>query len=164
MSNNSLTIEQVLTRLAEHPPRIATLTKDLTSAQLCARSKPDEWSANDVLAHLRSCADVWGNYIRKILAEDRPAIRAVSPRTWMKRTNYPELEFETSFRAFTAQRADLLSVLKSLPAEAWSHTAIVTRAGKVIDRTILHYAEGLVIHEQSHVSQIEDIVNSLRRL
>jgi DinB superfamily len=162
MSNNTLTIEQVLTRLAEHPARIATLTEDLTSAQLRSRSKPDEWSANDVLAHLRSCADVWGNYIGKILAEDRPAIRAVSPRTWVKKTDYPDLEFGTSFHAFTTQRADLLSVLEALPAKAWSRAAVVTMVGKVIDRTVWDYAERLVIHERDHVSQIEHIVNSLR--
>lgn len=161
MSNHSLTIEQVLTRLAEHPQRIATLTKGLTSAQLRTRSKPDEWSANDVLAHLRSCADVWGNYIRKILAEDRPSIRAVSPRTWVKQTDYPALEFETSFRAFTAQRADLLSVLESLPPKTWSRAAFVTMVGKVIDRTVWDYAERLAIHERSHVSQIEQIINTL---
>jgi cell wall assembly regulator SMI1 len=39
MSNNTPTIEQVLTRLAEHPPRIATLTGGLKSAQLRTQSK-----------------------------------------------------------------------------------------------------------------------------
>ena len=162
MPNNTLTIEQVLTWLAEHPPRIAALTEGLTSAQLCTRLNPNDWSANDVLAHLRSCADVWGKYIRKILTEDKPAIRAVSPRTWMKKTNYPELEFGTSFRAFTTQRDDLLSVLESLPPIAWFRAATVTRVGKVMDLTVLDYAEQLVNHERSHVSQIEHIVNALR--
>lgn len=163
MSNNTLTIQQVLTRLAEHPPRIATLTEGLTSAQLRTRSKPDEWSANDVLAHLRSCADVWGNYIKKILAEDRPAIRAVSPRTWIRRTDYPELEFEPSFHVFATQRADLLAVLERLPPEAWSRAAIVTGVGKPLERTVQDYATRLVVHERSHISQIEHIVNTTRR-
>jgi hypothetical protein len=162
MSNNTLTIEQVLTRLAEHPRRIATLTNGLTSAQLSTRSKPDEWSANDVLAHLRACADVWGNYINKILSEDRPAIRAVSPRTWVKKTGYHDLDFATSFHAFTAQRADLLSILEALPPATWSRAAVVKMVGKVMDRTVWDYGERLVIHERSHVAQIEHIANTLR--
>jgi hypothetical protein len=155
-------IEQVLTRLAEHPPRIAALTKVLTAAQLRGRASPDAWSANDVLAHLRSCADVWGNYIRMILSEDRPRIRAVSPRTWIKRTDYPELEFGPSFHAFTTQRADLLAALEPLSPEAWSRAARVTMVGKIIERTVLDYATRLVIHERSHVTQIEHIVNTMR--
>jgi hypothetical protein len=162
MSNHTLTIEQVLTRLAEHPLRIATLTEGLTPAQLSAHSKSDEWSANDVLAHLRACADVWGNYIKKILSEDRPAIRAVSPRTWVKKTGYHDLDFATSFQAFTAQRGDLLSALKALPPETWSRAAVVKMVGKIMDQTVRDYAERLVIHERSHVAQIEHIANTLR--
>ena len=52
-----------------------------------------------VLAHLRACADVWGNYIRTIIAEDRPQFRAVSPRTWIKQTDYPDLAFRPSLGA-----------------------------------------------------------------
>ena len=63
MPNKSLTTERVLTLLAATPQRIAALTADLTPEELQTRPTPDEWSANEVLAHLRACADVWGNYI-----------------------------------------------------------------------------------------------------
>ena len=63
MPERSLTIEQVLIMLAETPPRIAALTAGLAPAQLRTAPNQGEWSANDVLAHLRSCADVWGNCI-----------------------------------------------------------------------------------------------------
>jgi hypothetical protein len=163
MSSKPSMIEQVLTRLTEQSSRIAVLTEGLTSAQLHTGSSPDEWSINDVLAHLRSCADVWGNYIRKILSEDRPKIRAVSPRTWIKRTDYPDLEFGSSFRAFTTQRADLLAVLESLPPEGWSRAASVTMVGKVMDRTVLDYAVRLADHEREHVKQIESIANAMHK-
>ena len=80
MPGISLTTEQILTMLAETPPRIAALTAGLAPVQL--RTKPsDEWSANDVLAHLRACADMWGNCIVAILTQDTPTLRAVNPRT-----------------------------------------------------------------------------------
>ena len=104
-----MTIQEALTLLAETPARIADLTSGLSPAQLRTRPSADEWSANDVLAHLRACADVRGGYILTMLAEDRPTLRAMSPRTWMRKTDYPELEFEASFRAFAKQRADLLA-------------------------------------------------------
>jgi hypothetical protein len=109
-----LTLEQVLTVLAETPPRLAALTASLAPAQLQTRPGPTEWSLNDVLAHLRSCADVWGDYMRMILTQDRPTIRAVNPTTWIKHTDYPQLEFRRSLRAFETQRAELLTVLEPL--------------------------------------------------
>ena len=115
MYDKPLTIEQALTLLAEAPPRLAALTAGLAPAQLQTRSSPTEWSLNDILAHLRSCADIWGGYIRKIHAEDRPTYRAVNPTTWIKQTDYPELEFRHSLRTYTAQRAELVVVLRPLP-------------------------------------------------
>ena len=91
MPSKSLTIEQILITLAQTPPRIDALTAGLAPAQLQTAPMPGEWSANDVLAHLRACADMWGSCIATIIAEDTPTIRAVNPRTWIKKTDYLEL-------------------------------------------------------------------------
>ena len=163
MSSDSLSIEEILARLAKHPARIAELCDGLTATKLRIHPDLGEWSANDVLAHLRSCADVWGGCIRLILSEDKPTIRAVNPRTWSKQTNYPELEFSTSFDTFTAQRADLLALLESLPVAVWSRMANVMGVGRPIERSIQDYAARLVIHERPHIKQIERILNTSRK-
>jgi hypothetical protein len=161
MPGRSLTPEQILILLAATPQRLAALTADLSPAQLHTRPTPDEWSANDVLAHLRACADVWGNCIVAIIAQDRPTLRAVNPRTWIKQTDYLDLEFQPSLRAFTGQRADLLAALEALPPEGWSCAATVTGAGKPLERTVLFYAQWLARHERPHIKQIERIVNTV---
>ena len=97
-----------------------------------------------------------------MIAEDTPTLRAVNPRTWIKKTDYLELEFRPSFRAFARQRADLLAVLEPLPLKAWSRAATVTGAGKVLERTVLFYAEWLARHERQHVRQVERIVNTMQ--
>ena len=163
MPSRSLTIEQVLTLLAETPPRIAALTADLSPEELHTRPNHDGWSANDVLAHLRACADVWGNCIMAMIAEDTPTLRAVNPRTWIKKTDYLERAFRPSLRSFATQRADLLAVLEPLPPEGWSRAATVTGAGKVLERTVLFYAQWLARHERQHVKQVERIVNTMHR-
>ena len=162
MPRPAVTVEQVLTLLAETPENIATITAGLTPAQLQAFPGPDEWSANDVLAHLRSCADVWGKCIRTMIDQDAPRIRAISPRSWIKRTNYRELKFRPSLRDFAAQRADLLALLTHLTPKAWSRTARVTAAGKVLTPTVLSYAERLAVHERHHMEQFARITSTLR--
>jgi hypothetical protein len=161
MPDKPLTVEQVLNVLAETPPRLAALTDGLTPAELRTAPDHDEWSATDVLAHLRSCADVWGGCIATILAEDMPAIRAVNPTTWIKSTDYPELEFRPSLQAFIAQRTDLLAVLEALPPADWSRAATVTGAGRPLERTVFSFAQRLARHERSHVKQVGRIVTSM---
>jgi len=118
--------------------------------------------ANDVLAHLRSCADVWGGCIELIIAQDMPTIRAVNPRTWIDDTDYFEQAFQPSLDAFVAQRTYLLAVLEPLAPEVWSRAAKVTGAGKPLVRTVHSCAEWLALHERPHVKQIERIVNTMR--
>ena len=162
MPSSLVTPEQVLTALAETPPRLAALTASLTAAQLKAAPAPGEWSANEALAHLRSCADMWGGSILAILAEDRPTLKAVNPRTWIRHTDYPDQEFAPSLHAFTTQRAELLAVLEPLAPADWSRSATVTGAGKPLERTVLFYARWLANHERPHIKQIQRIVNTLR--
>ncbi|MBV9786865.1 MAG: DinB family protein [Chloroflexi bacterium] len=162
MPDRSLTTEQLLTMLAAAPPRLAALTDGLASAQLHTPPAPGEWSANEVLAHMRSCADVWGNCIEMILAQDTPTIRAINPTTWIKQTDYPQQKFHSSLQAFTQQRTNLLTVLEPLIPEAWSRKATITGAGKPLVRTVRFYAQWLATHERPHIKQIERIVKTLR--
>ena len=148
--------------LAESPPRIAALTAGLAPAQLHTAPNKDEWSANDVLAHLRACADMWGECMLTMIAQDRPTLRAVNPRTWIKQTDYLEQEFQPSLRAFAAQRAKLMKVLQPLPRKGWSRTATVTGAGAVLERTVLFYARWLAVHERPHLKQIVRIASTVR--
>jgi hypothetical protein len=157
-----LPIAQLLTLLAETPPRLAALTAGLTPAQLQTNPAPTEWSANGVLAHMRSCADVWGNCIAVIIAQATPTIRAINPTTWIKQTDYLEQEFQPSLHAFAMQRTELLAILEALPHEAWSRTAMVTGAGKPLERTVHFYAQWLANHERPHLKQIARLVKPIR--
>jgi hypothetical protein len=162
MYDTPRTIEQILTMLEATPAHLADLAGGLTPTQLITPPEPGEWSARDVLAHLRACADMWGKYIGVILIDDKPTFKAVNPTSWIKKTNYRELEFHPSLQAFTIQRAELLEVLKPLAPEDWSRTAMVTGAGKPRLRTVYTYAQWLANHERSHFKQIERIVKTMQ--
>jgi len=159
LSSTFVTIEQILPALAAAPARIAEVTAGMTPAQLQAAPNPGEWSTSDVLAHLRACADVWGDCISAIIAQDRPTLRAVNPRTWIKSTDYPTQDFRSSLRAFTRQRSRLVAQLTPLALEDWSRRATVTGAGKALERTVLSYAQGMASHERPHLKQIKRIAS-----
>ena len=163
MYDTPLSIEKNLALLAAAPARLAELTNGLTSAQLLTPPEPGEWSARDVLAHLRACSDMWGKAIAVILREDHPTFKAVNPTTWIEQTNYRELEFQPSLKAFADQRAGLLAVLKALSVEDWDRAATVTGAGRPIERTVRTYAMWLANHERSHFRQMENIASAVTK-
>jgi hypothetical protein len=159
--SRTLTGERVVALLGETPQRIAELTARLSAEQLRAAPGPGEWSATDVLAHLRACADVWGQCVATIITEDQATLRAVNPLTWIERTDYRDLGFRPSFRSYFAQRADLLQLLEPLSPEGWLRTATVTGAGRALTRTVLFYGQWLAGHERTHVKQFAQIVKAV---
>ena len=156
-----LDIEGILRQLRVGPPQIEALTENLSPADLRRRLTPDEWSINDNLAHLRAASDVWGSYVARIVAEDHPSFTSVNPRARMRKTDYPELEFAPSFRAFTEQRAALLGILEPLGSEGWARTATVKVYGELFEYTVQYYGSKLARHEAVHIPQIESVVRAL---
>ena len=161
MPRTAFPIEQLLTVLTETPSRIVDATTGVPAAILHAAPN-DEWSANDVLAHLRACADVWGGNIATMLAEDKPTWRAINPRTWITRTDYLDLRFRPSLRAFTDQRTDFLALLQTMSPAGWSRTAIVLGGGRPLELTVLDFAQRLARHERPHVKQIARVVRAVQ--
>ena len=157
-----IAVEEILPMLVAAPGRIAACVAGLTEEQLHTPPSDDEWSVNDILAHMRACADQWGDSIVTILNEDHPTIRAINPRTWIKQTNYRELPFGASFRAYTEQRTELMNALQSLSPEDWSRSATVTGAGAPLERTVQGYAQRIARHERPHLKQIEEASRAVR--
>lgn len=147
-------IKEALSLLAETPLRIANLTKSIDDARLQARDDKQSWSVNDILAHLRSCADVWGDSIAAMLTENIPTLPDLHPRKWIKETNYLELPFHESFQAFIKQRERLLITLKKLSFEDWSRAATI--AGR--KHTVFTQARRMAKHEKEHCEQIESLL------
>jgi hypothetical protein len=151
----SVEIDEVVRALAAMPGYFESLARGLDDARLRLRPGEDAWSANDVLAHLRACADVWGKSIVAMIERDRPTLRYVSPRTWIRKTSYAEQPFDQSLQAYTVQRDDLVRALKALAVGDWSRGATFTGTTRGREQTILSYARRIVDHEREHGAQIE---------
>jgi hypothetical protein len=151
----------VIKLLKTTPRHFASSVRGLSDKELSWKPKAESWSVTEVLAHLRACADVWGESIMKILQQDHPTFRHVSPRTWIRKTNYLHLDFEASFPEYRKQRDELLKVLQPLSCEEWLRRANVKAATKLREETVLSYAQRLANHEAGHCAQIDRVLHAL---
>lgn len=147
-------IETYLHLLEETPQRLLKSAKSVDETRLHQRTSKELWSVNDILAHLRACADVWGDSIAAMLAEEHPTVPYRHPRQWIKKTDYLELDFRESLKAFTAQRKQLLKALKRLSLEDWSRAATIH--GR--EHTVFTQARRMALHENIHCEQIESLL------
>lgn len=149
-------IEKYLRLLEETTHRIAAASKGIDDMRLQFKHDKKSWSANDILAHLRSCSDLWTHSIYGMLAEHEPAFSDINERKWANVTRYAELPFVESFQAFSLQRENLLRVLKALPFESWERSAIIFGRR----HTVFTQARRMAKHENEHCEQIESLLRS----
>jgi hypothetical protein len=147
-------IKKYLSLLSNTSGRIMKATQGFDDLRLQYKIDKKAWSVNDILAHLRSCADVWGDSIEAMLAQDRPTFPYRHPRQWIKRTDYPDLLFQESFQVFRMQRKNLLNVLNNLSFEDWSRAAII----KHREHTVFSQTRRMALHEDMHCQQIEELL------
>ena len=163
MSGDLLPTEMILRELATAPVRLKELAAGVMPSLLERPPAADEWSAGQVLAHLRACADVWGErYMLPILQQDVPTIKAINPRTWILSTDYLQLDFQPSLLAFTKQRHRLLAVLNGLTPTDWQRGNTLIGAGKPLQQTLHLHADRMVRHERTHLKQIERTLKGLQ--
>ena len=158
-----LAVDEILAILPLTVPRLMELSDGLSSEHLHRPPEPGSWSVNDVLAHLRACNDVLGGAARRIVEEDHPAWRAMSPRRWQRTSGYHDWSFPDALTAFRRQRAELLDLLLPLPAEAWQRTASVAVPPKsVYERSVRYYGDWLASHERAHLRGLPRIIARAR--
>ena len=158
-----LEIGEILGQLAATPEQIAQLAESLDPELTTSAPDANAWSANDVLAHLRACADVWGDSIAAMLAGNQPRIEAVNPRSLFDRTGYRELTFAESLQAFVDQRVELLGTLNALPETGWAASAIFYGMGSPVERSVRSQSERMAHHERAQIDQIRHTIATLQR-
>jgi hypothetical protein len=148
-------IGDLLRLLADTPGRLEGLSRGVEDQRLHRPPRDGAWSANEILAHLRACADVWGGSIQAMIDRDHPTLRYVSPRTWIRKTSYTSQPFSESLQAYTTQRRDLLGVLGALEPADWARGATFTGTTRGREQTIRSYVQRIVAHELEPCEQFQ---------
>lgn len=111
---------------------------------------------NEILDHLRACADIWGASIALMLAESRPVRRYVSPRSRVKERRYADLEFQVSLQEYAIQRAELVERLRGLAPADWLREGTFAGGSRPKVETVRTYCQRIVDHEAEHLAHIEN--------
>jgi hypothetical protein len=119
-----------------------------TPAALEARPRPDEWSARENVAHLARHHAVFLARLRRLLAEDRPALgryRAEDDPDW---PDWAALPFDSVLERLRTLRAELIALVRSLPPQECARTGIHPTFGEL---DVAGWLEFFLLHEAHHL-------------
>lgn len=151
-------IEKHLTLLDQTPMRIAAACSDLDEIILHNSPNSQEWSATQILGHLRACEALWSFSIYAMLAYAQPMLPLLDERQWARTARYERFKFHESFQAFSLKRGELLGVLRPSPLESWTRTADM--GGRIY--TVFSQVRRMALHEDEHCQQMETLLIKMK--
>jgi hypothetical protein len=113
--------------------------------------QPGKWTARQIVAHVADCEAVAAVRYRMIAAQPGSTLTAFDQDRWANQLLYAYQPWEDALAAYAAMRRHNLHMLRALPPEAWSRSAIHEERGEnTLFRMVKHNAE----HVENHAGQV----------
>ena len=142
-----------LDRMARTPDELLDAIRDRSDAELSRRPDDKNWSAKEIVCHLR---DVEREYLERfhlVLENDDPKLYldVASNDRWPVERQYLRNDTGDAVTAFRELRDEMLALLAGLTAAQWQRGGIHPRRGRV---TIDGWVAMLAAHDDDHVDQL----------
>ncbi len=145
--------------LAATPAELRRLTGDLAEQELARPEKEGKWSAAQVLQHLADSELVWGYRLRKVLAEDRPALVGFDQDLWASRLGYASAHAGRARAMFESLRAVHLAMLEAAGEADLARFGVHAERG---EESVAHMMRLYAGHDLAHRRQLARIRTVVR--
>lgn len=152
----------LLDQLTEMPDFLRRTVLGLPREALLRMPVNDDLHLLEHLWHTRDCDPLlYGLRIRRILAEDRPALEPVDVGAWTDARAVASLEGDQAIVEFEQERAALIAELRGLSADDWNRAGVRDDGS---DISVLGIVRQLVAHDRDHRWRIAAVLRGFAGL
>jgi uncharacterized damage-inducible protein DinB len=96
------------------PQKLRDAVAGMTDDQLDAKPVPGKWSTRQVVCHIADCEIVYADRMKRVIAEDNPAMLNLDPDTFAAGLAYDQRDVEEELQLIEATRGHVGRILKTL--------------------------------------------------
>lgn len=119
-----------------------------TAEQLRARPVAGMWSPLEVVCHLADSEALFADRMKRVLAEDRPALPFADPQRYVQALAYSEREVGEEVAVLEGIRRQMGRILRAQAAAAWQRVGVHSKEG---ERTLEQLVSKAIDHLEHHV-------------
>lgn len=119
---------------------------------------PGKWSVLQITCHIADSEAVAAVRYRMIAAQPGSVLTAFDQEKWESNLQYAHQSLDEALEGFRAMRRHNMNMLRVLPFEAWSRTAVHEERG---EHTLYRMVEHNATHLENHAGQV---IEAHRRL
>lgn len=168
-------LDQRLRRLERTPEEVAATIRDRSDAALSSRPDATNWSAKEIVCHLRDIEELFMVRFQTMLAMDDPKFLvlgamppnptewgidgrvrpAIDPDRWAEERQYLRNDSGAALIAFRGRREESLAFLRKLTPEQWRRGSIHVTLGRM---TYEDWVALMAAHDDNHLDQLKRAV------
>jgi hypothetical protein len=153
------TRQQLVQKYKEGYRTVAEALEGATDAELDARPAPEKWSAREIVHHLADSEMTSAIRLRRLIAEDRPAINGYDEAEFARKLYY-DRPIAASLDAFRTARLTTAELLDRMTDAEWEREGTHTEHGRyAVQDWLKSYAD----HAHNHADQIRRARASLTK-
>jgi uncharacterized damage-inducible protein DinB len=153
-------LSELIREYAAGPKLLRDSVAEMTREELLARPVAGRWSTLEVVAHVADVEPLYADRLKRVLAENEPAILAVNPDEYAAHLAYHERDLETELALVDAVRRHMVSILSRIDPPRFERVGRHSVDGPVSARTLL---ERITNHLPHHVKFIREKREALRQ-
>jgi uncharacterized damage-inducible protein DinB len=146
------TREDHLARLARTVDDYAAAIEGASDTELSRRPDGKNWSAKEVMCHMRDIEEAFMARFQVIMAMNDPQLLPPEPDRWAAERQYLRNDTAEALAAFRKRRAESLQFLHGLGADQWKRGGTHATRGRM---TLDDFVGLMAGHDDNHLDQLK---------
>jgi len=145
-------IEKMLADLERAPDGFSEALRGGSEAVLSRRPDEKNWSAKEIVCHVRDTEEYFLSRFQMILSYDEPKFSPADAGRWAVERQYHRNDAGEALTAFRQRRRETLVFIKEIKPDQWERACHHAIRGRM---TLRDYLSLLAGHDKNHLDQIK---------
>jgi hypothetical protein len=135
------------------PRALRQAVAGMSREQLLARPIAGKWSTLEVVCHLADFDPILADRMKRIIAEDRPALLGADEKRFAAALAYHERDMEEELSILENTRSQLARILRTLPPAAFQRVGVHNERGEMTLERVINTCINHIPHHVAFIAE-----------